>query len=193
MHYIDGKMIKELREREKLTQAALADRIHVSDKTISKWETGRGFPDINILPDLAEALKVSVVELLAGEDVKNNNVSSNMKKSLFHVCPVCGNVIHSVGEGVFSCHGIQLPALEAEECDDEHVIEVSCIENEYYVTMKHSMTKERYIFFVAYITPDSTQLVKLYPEQDIQVRFMKKGHGILYAYDNVNGLYQKTV
>ena len=193
MQYIDGKMIKELREKENLTQADLANRIHVSDKTISKWETKRGFPDINVLPDLAKELKVSVVELLAGRNVINHNESSNMRKSLFYVCPVCKNVIHSIGEGVFSCHGIELPSLEAENCDAEHEIVIESIENEYWVHMNHPMKKDNYILFAAYVTSESTQFIKLYPEQEIQVRFIRRGHGIIYVYDIRSGLYQKIV
>lgn len=51
--YVTGDMIKRLRERRSLTQQQLADALHVSDKAVSRWETGRGFPDITLLPSLA--------------------------------------------------------------------------------------------------------------------------------------------
>lgn len=189
MHYIDGKMLKALREKRNMTQTALAERLHVSDKAISKWETGRGFPDISILDELAKALQISVVELLAGDQVKNENVCANMRKSLFYVCPVCGNVIHSVGEGVFSCHGIVLPPLEAEEAQ----MEVTCVENEYVVSLESPMRKDDYISFMAYVTSDSTQIIKLYPEQTAEARFIRRGHGMIYAYEVRNGLYQMKI
>ena len=112
--YVTGAMIKRLREEKKLTQAALAERINVTDKAVSKWETGRGYPDISLVEPLAAALGVSVIELLSGESVVNTNRSSNMLHVSFYVCPVCGNIIHSTGEAVVSCCGIVLPALEAE-------------------------------------------------------------------------------
>ena len=64
-----GTLIKLLREKQKMIQAQLAERLCVSDKTISKWETGRGFPDISFLEPLAKILKVSVLELLSGNEI----------------------------------------------------------------------------------------------------------------------------
>ena len=64
--YVTGAMIKRLREKRHLTQAELAEKICVTDKAVSKWETGRGLPDISLLEVLAKALGVSVIELLSG-------------------------------------------------------------------------------------------------------------------------------
>ena len=77
--YITGAMIKRLREQNKLTQTDLASKIFVTDKAISKWETGRGYPDISLIEPLAKALKVSVIELLSGESVINTNKAANIK------------------------------------------------------------------------------------------------------------------
>ena len=79
--YITGSVIKELRERKNLTQSALAEKLGVSDKTISKWETGRGYPDISLLEPLAVVFGVSVAELLSGNTISNVNVSANMLRS----------------------------------------------------------------------------------------------------------------
>ena len=114
-NYVTGAAIKSLREAKRLTQEELAERIHVSAKAVSKWETGKGFPDISLLEPLAKALDVSVIELLSGEDIRNRNRAFNMLKSVFYVCPACGNVICATGEAVISCCGVTLPALEAEE------------------------------------------------------------------------------
>lgn len=188
MNYVTGKTIKDLREKRGFTQKELAEHLCVSDKTISKWETGRGLPDIGILSNLAEALRISVPELLVGEWITNINRSANMKKVSFYVCPLCGNVIQAIGQGAYSCCGIQLPVLEAEEKDTEHEIQVQKIDNELYVTLEHAMTKEHYISFIAFAAMDTVQLVKLYPEQNAQARFLQRGHGILYAYCNRHGL-----
>lgn len=191
MSYVTGNTIKELREKRKLTQKELANEIHVSDKTVSKWETGKGLPDIGVIEELSRALGVSLAELLAGEYMENENKSANMKKVHFYVCPVCGNIITAVGQGSFSCCGILLPRQEGEPCDEEHEIQIETVDNEYCVTMKHPMSKEHYISFIAYVTDASTEIAKLYPEQEIAVRFRKKGHGVIYAYCNRDGIFQR--
>ena len=115
---------------------------------------------------------------------ENENQAGNMKKILFYMCPICGNIITSVGQGNFSCCGITLLVQEAEKCDEGHMIEVETIENEYCVTVRHPMTKGHYLSFLAYVTSDTFELVKLYPEQDVSVRFRRKGHGMFYTYCN---------
>ena len=121
-HYVTGGVIRALREKKKLTQSVLADRIGVSDKAVSKWETGRGLPDITLLEPLAAALGVSVIELLRGAPVVNRNVSANMRRGALYVCPVCGNVVYALGKGSYSCCGITLPSLEAEAPDETHAL-----------------------------------------------------------------------
>ena len=101
--YVTGNTIKQLREGRGLTQAELAQRIGVSSKTVSKWETAKGLPDISLLKPLAEALSVSVMELMSGAPVTNQNKSGNLLRSKFYVCPVCGNLIRTMGEAVISC------------------------------------------------------------------------------------------
>ena len=85
--YVTGPTIKRLRESKKLTQSELADRIGVSSKTVSKWETAKGLPDISLIQPLARALGVSVIELMNGEHIINQNISCNMLRSKFYVCP----------------------------------------------------------------------------------------------------------
>lgn len=80
MSYITGNTIRVLREKNNLTQKELAKIISVSDKTISKWETNKGLPDIGIIEELANALRVSLSELFTGDLKTNENVSGNMKK-----------------------------------------------------------------------------------------------------------------
>ena len=129
-NYVTGAAIRTLREKQHLTQAQLAERISVSDKTVSKWETGRGFPDVSLLEPLAAALRVSVSELLSGEQIENVNRAANMRRSRLYVCPVCGNVLHATGGAMISCCGVTLPPLEAEEADEAHEIAVEDIEHE---------------------------------------------------------------
>lgn len=193
MSYVTGNTIKKLREKRGLTQKELAESINVSDKAVSKWETNRGLPDISIIEDLSKALGVSVTELLTGDLKTNENVSGNMKKVQFYICPVCGNILTAIGEGNFSCCGMTLLKQEAEAVDEHHLIMVETIDNEYSITMQHPMSKEHYVSFIAYVTSGTVEIVKLYPEQEVFVRFRKKGHGILYAYCNRHGLYRRII
>ncbi len=193
MNYVTGNTIKTLREKLGITQKELAEKINVSDKTISKWETNKGLPDIGIVEELSKALNVSLTELLTGDLKTNENISGNMKKVQFYICPICGNILTAVGEGNFSCCGITLPKQEAETIDENHFLSVETIDDEYSITMEHSMTKKHYISFIAYVTSCSVEIIKLYPEQDISVRFRKKGHGILYLYCNRHGLFKKFI
>ena len=191
--YVTGTTIRQLREHRHLTQAELGARIGVSSKTISKWETAKGLPDISLLQPLAQALGISVIELMNGEQILNQNVSANMLRSKFYVCPICGNVIHALGNAVVSCCGITLPALEAEEADDDHMVTIAVVEDEHFITVRHPMTKAHYISFVAYVTSDRLQMVKLYPEGNAQTRLQLRGMGYLYYCCNQHGLFRKKI
>lgn len=191
--HITGITIKQLRETKALTQAQLAHILGITAKAVSKWETGKGLPDITLIRPLAKALGVSVSELMSGTAVTNKNVSSNMLHSKFYICPVCGNIIHTTGETVVSCCGIPLPPLEAEETDDNHRIAIERAEDEYFVTVSHDMTKEHFISFLAHVTMDRLQLVKFYPEGNAETRFSLRGGGYLYLYCNKHGLMKKKV
>ncbi len=189
--YVTGNTIKQLRESRNLTQAELAERIGVSSKAISKWETAKGLPDISLLQPLAQALGISIIELMNGEHVKNQNISANMLRGKFYVCPICGNVIHSMGSAVVSCCGITLPPLEAEEADDDHALTVESVEDEHFITVHHPMTKHHFISFVAFVTSDRVQMVKFYPEGNAETRLQLRGLGQLYYYCNQHGLFKR--
>ena len=152
--YVTGNTIKVLREGRNLTQAELAQLIGVSSKTISKWETAKGLPDITLLQPLAQVLGISVIELMSGQQIMNRNISANMMRCKFYVCPICGNVMHSMGNAVISCCGVTLPPLEAEEADTDHTVTIETVEDEHFITVEHPMTKQHFISFVAHVTSD---------------------------------------
>ena len=191
--YVTSTTIKHLREKQNLTQAELAEKIGVSSKTISKWETAKGLPDISLLQPLAQALNISLIELMNGEQIANKNVSSNLLRSKFYVCPVCGNLLHSTGSAVISCCGITLPPLEVEEPDEAHQITIEPVEDEYFISIPHPMTKQHSISFAAFVTCDRVQLVKFYPEGNAQTRLSLRGGGCLYWYCNHHGLFRKKL
>ena len=140
-HYVTGATIRALREKYRMTQAELADQLCVSDKAISKWETGRGFPDISLLEPLGKALHVSVPELLCGQTIVNMNVQR--------------------------------------------------VEDELYVFSDHPMSKDHYLSFVAYMTPDRCEIKALYPEGNAEARFFFRGAGRLYYGCNQHGLFRQ--
>ncbi len=188
--YVTAAMIRRLREGRRLTQQQLAEKMNVSDKTVSKWETGRGYPDITLIEPLAKALGVSVIELFAGESVVNTNRAFHMPRLKLFVCPLCGNVIQSTGEAVVSCCGIVLPSLEAEPADEAHSISVERIEDEYYVALSHEMRRTHYISFFAAVRDDGCEFKKLYPEGPAEARFKIAGTRFFYYFCNRHGLFK---
>ena len=191
--YVTGAMIRRLRESKNMTQQQLAEKLNVSDKAISKWETSRGYPDISLVEPLADALGVSVIELFSGENVVNTNKSFNMLRMKSHVCPICGNIVCSTGETVVSCCGIVLPALEPETEDDDHHLSVEKVEDEYYITIQHEMSKKHYISFIVAMKDDGYEIKKLYAEGNAEARFKINRTKYLLYYCNRHGLFKVLV
>lgn len=191
--YVTGKTIKALRESRNLTQAELADKLGVSSKTVSKWETAKGLPDISLLQPLAQALSISVIELMNGEHITNKNVSANMLRCKFYVCPICGNIVHCTGNTVISCCGITLPALEAEDTEDIHSVTIEKMEDEHFISIPHPMSKQHFISFIAFVNDHNMQMVKLYPEGNAETRLQLRGKGHLYYYCNQHGLFRRRI
>lgn len=191
--YVTGTVIRQLRENNHLTQAELAEKLCVSDKTVSKWETAKGYPDISLLEPLAQIFKVSIAELFSGNTVKNGNISANMMRSKFYVCPVCGNCIHTMGEAVIHCHGILLTPCQPEEENENHNITVERVEDEYFVRVQHDMTKTHHISFIAALSSDRIQMVKLYPEGNAEARFKRNGVRRILFYCNRDGLFHLNI
>lgn len=188
-----GNLIYKLRKEENMTQLQLAERLHISDKTVSKWERGLGCPDISLLTGLSQIFGVDLEKLLSGQLDANEEKGGNMKKLNFYVCPECGNVITAMTDGGISCCGKKLQPLEAAKASEEEKLSVENIENDYYISSSHPMLKEHYISFVALLTGDSLTLKKQYPEWDLQVRIPGRAHGKLIWYCTEHGLFYQLV
>ena len=190
-----GSLILKLRKEKNMTQKQVADLLNISDKTVSKWERGLGCPDVSILTKLSKIFDINIEKILLGDLEPNDVDGGNMKRIKFYVCPSCGNIISTTGEGEISCCGRKLKASIPNIIDDNHKISVEEVENDYYVEIDHEMTKEHYISFVAYVTYDRVLLIKLYPEQSPTVRFPrlcgKFERGKFYIYCNQHGLLMK--
>ncbi len=184
-----GRLIRELRTQKGLTQAQLAGLINVSDKAVSKWERGLGCPDVSLLGTLSEVLEVNIDRLLEGE-LGENSGAVTMNKIKFYICEKCGSVFTSLGGGDLSCCGKKLSPLELKNADEAHALKLEEVEDEWYVTCPHEMTKEHYISFIAFVSYDRVTLVKTYPEQDLAVRFPRNGAGYFCYYCTNDGFYK---
>jgi desulfoferrodoxin (superoxide reductase-like protein) len=163
--------------------------MNISDKTISKWERGLGCPDVSLLRELSEILGVNIERLLLGDLEPNDADGGNMKKVKFYVCPNCGDILTSTGGAQVSCCGRKLVPLIPKPADETHKLTVEEVENDYYVTFTHEMSKAHYLSFVAYVAYDRVLIIKLYPEQSGEVRFTKMYGGKIYFYCNQHGLW----
>ena len=142
----------------------------------------------SIIKQLREKKRFTQAEL-----AEKLNVSTNMLRSKFYICPACGNIVYSTGDIAMSCHGIQLLSETAEKADEKHPIQIERIEDEYYVRIAHQMTKRHYISFVAALSCDELQVVKLYPEGDPEARLKMRGTQKIFYYCNQDGLFAVDV
>ena len=88
------------------------------------------------------------------------------------------------------CCGRKLLPLKAKESDEAHKINIEKIEDDFYITFSHPMTKEHYISFISYVRCDKVFTVKLYPEQSGELRFPQMYGGKMYYYCNKHGLFE---
>ena len=191
-----GALLYRLRKEQGLTQKQLADRMNLSDKTISKWERGLGLPDVSLLSQLSDVFEVNIEKILSGDLSSNSTEMGNLKKIKFYVCPSCANVISNTGDAEISCCGRKLSPLVPRKADHQHAAIIEDSEGEYYITIDHEMSKSHYISFLAYVISDKIMFVKLYPEQMASVRLPKingarlqnKYGALLYYYCSLHGL-----
>ena len=192
-HVKIGQLIYRLRKEKHLTQLQLANQMNVSDKAISKWERGLGCPDVSSLPDLSKTFNVDLEKLLSGELEVNEVLGGDMRKTNFYICPTCGNMITSMTDTAVSCCGKKLKASQPRKADEGKRLSVEIVENDFFITSRHQMTKEHYIAFVALLTGDSMMLRKQYPEWELQVRIPVFAHGKLLWYCTKHGLFYQEV
>ena len=175
-----GKLILGLRKEKGLTQKQLADMMNISDRTISKWECGLGCPDVSLLHELSHILGVNIEKILTGTLEPNDADGGNMKRIKFYVCPTCGNILTASGEAEISCCGRKLVSLIPKPSNEKHQLNVQTIEDEFFITSSHDMSKNHFLNFIAYVNYDRFTLVRLYPEQSCEVRIPRSARGTFY-------------
>lgn len=183
-----GALIRELRAEKGWTQRQIAERLSVTEQAVSRWERGIGLPDPALLGGLADALGVNVDTLLSGRIAENDKDVGNMKKTQFYVCPLCGNIVTSAADAQITCCGRRLEALVPRKAEPEEMLNVELIEDEYYVSSDHEMTREHYVAFVALLTGDALVLRRLYPEWNLSTRLPRLARGKLIWYCTRHGL-----
>lgn len=188
-----GAVIRTLRQEQNMTQKQLADKMNISDKTVSKWERGQGLPDISLMPELTAILGVEMENLLSGDLTPNESDGGNMKNTKYYVCPSCNSLTFCTGEAEISCCGKKLSALELKKAGESEKLHVEAMEEDWYITSSHPMNKECYISFLAFAAGDRIQVIKQYPEWDLNVRIPKRGHGILIWYSTGQGLLSQLL
>lgn len=188
-----GNIIRVLRLEHNMTQKQLADKMNISDKTVSKWERGLGLPDVSLIPELADILGIDTQNLLVGDMTPNDFVGGNMKNTKFFVCPICYNITLCTGEAEVSCCSKKLSVQSMKKAEVSEQLSVQVIENDWFITSVHPMTKTHYISFLAFITGDRIQIIKQYPEWDLNVRIPKRGHEMLVWYCTEHGLFYQLL
>lgn len=184
-----GKLIFKLRTENRLTQLQLAEKLHISDKTVSKWERGQGCPDISLITQLSEIFHISPDALLSGSMDQNLADTGNLRRIKFYVCPHCGGVLNTTGNAELSCCGRKLFPLIAKSADSLHRPSLEEVEDELFISFSHPMNREHYISFVAAVASDRLLLVKLYPEQNAELRLPRMPRPRLYYYCSEHGLF----
>jgi len=184
-----GELLRTLRTQSGLTQNEAAQRLNISDKTVSKWERGLGCPDVSLLTELSQLYQVDVETLLSGTQEKNRSLGGNMKRIKFYLCPICGNILTSTAPACVSCCGTKLDELKPQEANEAHRLCFETVEDEHFITLNHEMNKEHFISFIAYANCDRVLTVKLYPEQNPQTRFPKMHGGRFYFGCSKHGLF----
>ncbi|MDD5953920.1 MAG: helix-turn-helix domain-containing protein [Firmicutes bacterium] len=188
-----GSLICQLRREKSMTQRQLAERMHISDKTVSKWERGLGCPDVSLLAALSDTLGVDLSQMLDGQLTTNHILGGNMKRIKFYVCPNCGNVLTALADTSISCCGKKLLPQRLQKAEEADKLKAERMENDYFISSDHEMTKEHHISFVALMTDDTIIMRKQYPEWDLQMRIPFFSRGRLVWYCTKHGLFYQKI
>ncbi len=188
-----GVLLSRLRQELGMTQKQVAERLHISDRAVSKWERGKGLPDVSLLPGIAALYGVDAEKILEGNLEEKGVEPGNMKRMKFIRCAYCGNIFWSTGGGEISCCGRRLSPLDAQPMDAMHDVTIEKSDNEYFISFCHEMTKEHYIAFVALVSWDRVTVVRLYPEQNGEIYLPRQRRETLYFCCSKDGLFYKRL
>jgi hypothetical protein len=112
-----------------------------------------------------------------------------MKNIKYYICPLCNNLTISTASAGIYCCGRKLENIIPQKADDISKLTVEESDGDWYITSGHPMEKDNYISFVAFVTADSVQIYKQYPQWAMQARIPKRRHGTLLYYSTGKGLF----
>ncbi|MBQ7858661.1 MAG: DUF2087 domain-containing protein [Faecalibacterium sp.] len=184
-----GALLHTLRTGAGYTQRQVAQALCVTEQAVSKWERGKGCPDLSLLPALADLYAVDLRALLAGQ-LKVSSQGGNMRNLKIYFCPQCGNLAAQLGGAQLTCCGRPLAALQPRPAADGHLPTITAVEDEWYLEFDHPMTKQHHLTFVAQVGLDHYRLTRLYPEQQPALRLPKLARCTLLIGCSEGGLYK---
>lgn len=188
-----GRSIRMLRLERGMTQKALAEKLGVSDKTVSKWERDQGWPDLSLLTPIADTLGADAYHLLTGGVRPDRLVGGNLQRGSYFICPECQSLTFSTGKAKISCCGRTMKAMTPQPASEQEQFAVRRIEDDFHLQSDHEMSKAHHLSFVALVSMERLQLVKLHPEWDAQVRFPWQHQGLLLWHCNRHGLFGQKI
>jgi len=186
-----GALIRKTRTEKGLTQSNLAELLHVSNKTVSKWECGCGCPEVSLFPALSEVLGIDFSALFSGETAEKSVDSGNLKRLSVYICPICRNLITSTSRASIACCGKLLQPQKLQQAGEEVCVEL--IDREFMISSDHPMTREHYITFIALRSGEQLLLRKLYPEWDIRLNMPYIPGATLIWHCSNHGLFYQPV
>lgn len=186
-----GELILKLRKERGWTQKCLADKMNISDRTVSKWERGIGLPDVGLLKNLSDIFGIDLGKMLDGDLNERETDGGNMKKVKFYFCPGLRQFSNRPQAAAdVTCCGRKLEPMRENETDEKHLAEVKTIDGEYYISFEHKMEKEHYINYVLCTGYDRVLVVRLYPEQGGEVRVPRISGAKIYLACSRDGLFR---
>ena len=186
-----GLLIRKLRTEKGLTQAELAEKLHISNKTVSKWECGSGCPEVSLFPALTDILDIDFSALFTGKMEEKPTDSGNLRRLQFYICPDCGNLITATSAATVTCCSKVLTAHKLQRAGED--IRIELVDHEYYISSEHEMSRQHYITFVALRSSDQLVLRKLYPEWNIELQMPYIPGAMLIWHCTKHGLFYQPV
>jgi len=188
-----GALIRLMRKEKGLTQKELAEILSVSDKTVSKWERGKGIPDISIMLSLSNIFGIEIEKMLEGEIRNSDFIVGNMENAMYYVCPQCGNIITCINEISVSCCGRRVERLVPKEAVSYDSLRLIKADLGYELSNKHPMTRDDHISFISVIAEDRHHLIKTFPEWDERYHISCFEEGTIMWYSKRDGLLYRKI
>ncbi len=177
-----GNLIKDLRTQNNMTQLELANFLNVTDKAVSKWERNICLPDILVLNKICKHFKLDISSVLSISEETKFSTGENMKSTKYFICKKCSSITMTTGNTKISCCDNVLDETVAIKTTDENRLIITEIDGQRHITSDHPMTKENYIWFIAFVKGGEMSFFKQYPQWEINLYLPKFGHGRLLWY-----------